>query len=196
MVSNVFSDTYFKRIYIKNMLAWEQSTIRVWNNLELMKDASLQASKVMVRNENISSMGFVLDVDENKPNVLTIQQYNGTGLLEKGVVYDTQFNPPEPALMPVSPLFTLPDQQTEAGLYLRNNPNTLLLLSANDEVEFEFPCSPTPVKEEYRQVRVSNTSNTRISITYNGSTLVELFQERVSLVWTQQDGRYTWVYIP
>jgi hypothetical protein len=195
-VQSMFSDSYFKRIHVQNILAWQQSTINVWNHMELQKNASLTAPKVRIRNETNTQSGFVLDVDENKPNVLTLQQYDNTGLLEKGIVYDTHFNQPEPALMAVSPLFAIPEQQTEAGLYLRHNPNHLLLLSSMDDVTFEFPCIPTPVKEEYRQVRVSNTTGYCIRISYDGRILVELFQERVSLVWTQKDGRYTWVYIP
>jgi hypothetical protein len=195
-VQNTFSDSYFKRIYVQNILAWQQSTIQVWNNLEVMKSSYVQASKVRISNENVSSIGFMLDVDETNPNALTIQKYNNGTLLEKGIVYDTEFNKPEPAILGVSPTFILPEQQREAGVYLRNNPSDLLCITSNQNEVFEFPSLPTSIKEENRQIRISSNSEYSIQIMYSGGIIVELFQERVSFIWKEVDGRYTWVYIP
>lgn len=194
--TTMFSDAYFQRLYVQNIIAWQQSTINVWNNIELMNKATLTAPKVCIGNENDRSKNFCLDIDEANPNVITVNQMSTNTIISTGVLYDTTFNKPEPALLKISPTFTLPEQQTEAGLYLRFNPLDMLVLTATERVVFEFPSLPTSVKEEYRQVRILNTSNNPIVIHYGGTDVVELFQERVSLVWTQQDGRYTWVYIP
>jgi hypothetical protein len=193
-VSNIYSDSYFKRIYVQNILSWQQSTINVWNEMNIHKP--VQVPKVKIVNEANSALGFVLDIDESNSNGLTIQKYDSSGLLEKGVVYDTEFNKPEPAVLGMSPSFMLPEQQTEAGLYLRNNPNDVLCLMARENTIFEFPSLPTWVKEPNRQVRILNMGNFLVQIKYSGEVLVELFQERVSFIWRQENGRYTWVYIP
>jgi uncharacterized UBP type Zn finger protein len=111
-------------------------------------------------------------------------------------VYDTEFNKPEPAILGVSPTFILPEQQREAGVYLRNNPSDLLCITSNQNEVFEFPSLPTSIKEENRQIRISSNSEYSIQIMYSGGIIVELFQERVSFIWKEVDGRYTWVYIP
>jgi hypothetical protein len=192
--SNLFSDAYFQRLYVKNILSWQQSTINVYGELKV--NNPVLAPKVKIVNEANSALGFVLDIDETNSNGLTIQKYDSSGLLEKGIVYDTEFNKPEPAILGISPRYMIPEQQTEAGLYLRNNPTDLLCLMATENTIFEFPSLPTRVKEPNRQVRLLNLGNFSLQIKYSGDVLVEIFQERVSFIWKEVDGRYTWVYIP
>jgi hypothetical protein len=195
---SAYGDAYFKRIFVKNVYAWQQSTINIWSNTELKGNAMLTAPKVRIANENVSSTGFLLDIDESNPNVLTLNQYNGANTISTGILYDTTFNKPEEqhAFLYASPIFTLPDQQTEAGVYLRNNPTHMLTLTSDTNITFEFPSLPTSIKEDYRQVRITNYGNYAITVSYSGEDIVELFQERVSFIWKNMNGRYTWVYCP
>ncbi len=199
--SSIYSDIYYNRIFVKNLYAWQQSTINVWSNMEIKNHSMLTAPKVRIANESVPAKGFMLDINESNPNVITINQYDSTGTISTGILYDTTFNKiPEiedpHAFLRSSPIFKLPDEQVAAGVYLRNNPTHLLSLTSDSPVFFEFPSLPTSIKTEYRQVRLTNYGEHPIQVRWAGETILELFQERVSFLWKMVNGRYTWVYCP
>ncbi len=207
---NISQDPSFNTVYLKKLRAnGGTNNIEVYSNFEIKRPNTLTVSQLKIiqdsESDNInkdvlkenSSTSFVIDIDEANPNTLVIRKFENDFVVDTGVLYDTQFNKPDggPVLY-ISPTFQLPLHYEEAYSYLVENPSKLLVLELTEETQFSLPTFKQTGEDDFRQIRISNTSFFPLKIFHNATQIVEMFHERISIVWCQKGGIYSWIYVP
>lgn len=189
-------DPEFNTVTLRKLRATGQNTINIISDTEILKPNILTVAQLRFTNEDDKSKGFILDIDENNPKTLIIKQFVNNEIIDTGILYDTEFNKPEGVLY-ISPTFSLPEENELAKEYITNKPDHILMISSDvDERLFELMPLNTDGSSDYKHVRISNNGNHTIRIVYNNTILIEMLQERVSLVWCKKGFEYTWVYVP
>jgi len=146
---------------------------------------------------NTKDISYVIDIDEKNPNTLVIRKIQSEIIIDSGVLYDTQFNKPDggPVLY-TSPKFIIPDEINDLYTYMHENPSRLFVVEATEATSINLPTFKTTGEDDAKQIRISNTSLFPITLLHISEVIVEMFNERISLVWSQRGGQYTWNYIP
>jgi hypothetical protein len=93
-------------------------------------------------------------------------------------------------------MFELPQENNEASTYLLQNPSKVLVVNLTQTTQITLPSYKVTGEDDFKQIRISNVSLFPLSLFYNGTHIIEMFYERISVVWCQKGGIYTWIYIP
>lgn len=168
--------------------------IRPPNSLSVTQLRFIQDSTALPNKEKIS---YVIDIDEKNPNTLVIRKLEDATVTDTGVLYDTKFNKPDggPVLY-TSPKFMIPNEINEFYTYMLENPSKLFVVEATQPTSINLPTFKTTGEDDSKQIRISNTSFFPITLLHKSGIVVEMFHERISLVWSQRGGEYLWNYIP
>jgi hypothetical protein len=189
-------DPDFNTVTIKKIRGSGQNSITVLSDIDILKPSQLSVTQLRIAQEDNKAKGFILDIDENRPTTLIIKRVINDTVLDQGVLYDTEFNKPE-GLLYISPLYTLPEQENNALDFMMNNMTHIICLYTQEEnTSFTLQGLTTGGADDYKQIRISNLSLYPINIMFEGNTLIQMYQERVSLVWCKRDTVYSWVYVP
>lgn len=188
-------DPQFNTITVKSIRGIGQQPVTINSDIEMSKLTQLSLCKLNILLEDTSDTGFTIDIDENKPTSLVIKRMINSEIKESGILYDTQFNRPDSELL-ISPLFTLPEEQTDAIQYYLKNSNFILQICSNQETNFTLPPLLTNGSFDNTQIRISNTNNNLINIIFEENIIIQMTQERISLVWKKENDKYKWIYVP
>ena len=204
----ISQDPTFNSVTLRRLRATGVNTIQVTSDIEVLKPNTLSVSQLRIIqntpsvvetralnfNENTS---FVIDIDEQNPNTLVIRKMENETVVDTGVLYDTQFNKPDGgAVLFVSPTFSLPAEFNDFNSYLLENPSKVLLIEPTAPTSITLPTFKTTGEDDFKQIRISNLSFFPVTLMYNEEHIVEMFHERISVVWCQKGGNYTWNYVP
>jgi hypothetical protein len=189
-------DPDFNTITVKKIKASGQNSITVLSDIDILKPSQLSVTQLRISQEDDKQKGFILDIDENRPTTLIIKRVLNDIVLDQGILYDTEFNKPD-GILYISPVFTLPEQESNALDFMMNNMSFIICLDTQQE-NTSFTLSPLTIygADDYKQIRISNLSLYPINIVFEGNTLIQMYHERVSLVWCKRDTVYSWVYVP
>ena len=189
-------DPNFNLITVRRIRGQGQNPIIIQSDTEFIPPAVVSVTQLKILQSNNTSQGFLLDIDEIKPTALVIKRIGKTGILNQGTLYDTEFNKPDNVLY-ASRSFLIPNEQSAALTFYNSNTNFILSLQPIREgCSFSLPTLLITGEDDNRQIRISNISLYTLNLTFKGNIILELFQERVSLIWCKRDNDYTWVYIP
>ena len=189
-------DPDFNTITVKKIRGSGQNSITVLSDIDILKPSQLSVTQLRISQEDDKQKGFILDIDENRPTTLIIKRVINDTILDQGVLYDTEFNKPDGVLY-ISPVYTLPEKESDALDFIMNNMTHILCFDTQEEnTSFTLNGLSTNGADDYKQLRISNLSLYPINIVFEGNTLIQMYQERVSLVWCKRDTVYSWVYVP
>lgn len=206
----ISQDPSFNSVTLRRLRASGTNSIQVTSDVEIQQPNSLsvaqlriiQVSNGILENQAFKVNGskntsFVIDIDEQNPNTLVIRKLENETVIDTGVLYDTQFNKPDGgAVLYISPTFTLPSALDELYTYMNENPSKIMVVEPTEPTTITLPTLKDTGEDDFKQIRIANVSYFPLTILYNSQHIVEMFHERISLVWSQRDGQYNWVYIP
>jgi len=210
---NISQDPSFNSVSLRRLRASGSNNIEIYSNVEIKQPNSLTVSQLKfiqetngngngngIETRNLKSnnkTSFIIDIDEMHPNTLVIRKLENELVVDTGVLYDTQFNKPDGgAVLYVSPTFELPQEYVDASAYLLENPSKILVVHLTQSSQFILPIYKDTGEDDFKQIRISNISFFPLTLFHNGTQIVEMFHERISVVWCQKGGTYTWNYIP
>ncbi len=194
---NISQDPSFNTISVRRIRSAGTNGIEILSDVQLRKPSALSVSqlKILHETEDINT-SFVLDIDEGNPNTLVIRKLENETVIDTGILYDTQFNKPEGgSVLYISPIFSLPAEVQEAKDYILANPSKLLVVECTEPTTISVPSLKTTGEDDCKQIRISNISLFPLVIQHLNTTVIEMFQERVSIVWCQRGGIYSWMYV-
>ena len=197
----------FNSVSLRRLRAAGANNIEIYSDVEIKQPNSLTVSQLKFIQENDvintvnvgspSTTSFIIDIDERNPNTLVIRKLENNLVVDTGILYDTQFNKPDGgATVYLSPIFELPQENNEASTYLLENPSKVLVVNLTQPTQLTLPAYKVTGEDDFKQIRISNVSLFPLSLFYNGTHIIEMFHERISVVWCQKGGIYTWIYIP
>lgn len=192
-------DPNFNSISVRRIKAANSITgIQVIDDISVISPSILSVTQLKFIQENLNTTSFILDIDEENPKTLVIKQVAADGsLLNRGILYDTEFNKPSEDFLFISPLFDITDNSNEAEEYMLNNLKNIIRLTSNKEgCKINLPTLSIFGMDDFRQLRFSSVSEYPIQIMYEGVPFLQIYKERVSLLWCKITQRYTWHYIP
>ncbi len=206
---NISQDPSFNSVSLRRLRATGTNNIEIYSNVEIKKPNSLSVSQLKIVQDSGSNIvetralksnpttSFVIDIDEDNPNTLVIRKLENEFVVDTGVLYDTQFNKPDGgAVLYISPTFELPQNYDEAYNYLLENPSKILVVELTEPTQFSLPTLKNTGEDDFKQIRIANTSFFPLLLFHNATQVVEMFHERISIVWCQRGGIYSWIYIP
>jgi hypothetical protein len=188
-------DPEFNLLNVKRIRSSGNYPITIISDTEIIKPAILSLTQLQFIQENNKLNGFLLDIDENNPNTLVIKKIINDTIVDTGILYDTEFNKPDNKLF-ISPIFTLPADESKAFSFLQQNTDYILLLNPTENTSLSLFTLTDNSFNDYKQIRISNLGDFTISIKYNNNIIIEMSTERISLVWCKSGDNYTWVYVP
>ena len=115
----------------------------------------------------------------------------------KGALYDGTLNKPYELILPLTQTYTLPADTITMKNDIVTNPYKVFVIQPTENTTVELPAlTPTNVYQN-THVRFSNDTTWLVSFTYNGTPIIQIGYERVSLVWRTTNGTdYEWIYVP
>jgi len=192
----ISQDPSFNTLAIRRLRSSGTNGIEILSDVRLRKPNALSVSQLKILHETDDKASFIIDIDEENPNTLVIRKVENETIVDSGVLYDTNFNKPEGgSVLYISPVFILPAEIEVAIEYISQNPSKLLVVECTEPTIIKVPSLKTTGEDDCKQIRISNISLFPLVIQHLNTTVIEMFQERVSIVWCQRGGVYNWVYI-
>lgn len=115
----------------------------------------------------------------------------------KGALYDATLNKPYEQILPLTQKYTLPADIIKMTNDMITNPFKVFIIYPTENTTIALPeLTPTNIFQN-AHVRFSNETNFLVSILYNGTHIIQMGYEHISLVWRTLNGiDYGWVYVP
>ncbi len=169
----------------------------------------------IVRSTGSNAVQILSDINFNGQNVSNVNRLSFTnyelvedyitktvavhilGTRFKGALYDTTLNKPYEQVLPLSQVYTLPNNANILKNDIVINPYKVFVILPTENTSVDLPALTPMNLYQNTHVRFSNDSPWLVSFTYNGSHIIQIGCERASFVWRTTNGTdYDWVYVP